>query len=400
MRNTLKLNSMLALGVAPLVLSQASYENTLTGLIGQLYAGLDVVSRELVGYIPSVTRNTDVERARVGQSVTYPIVPQQTSMDVVPAMVVPEPRDQDIGSGQITITKSKAVEFGFTGEEQLGLMNGVGNMTIQADMFAQGLRTLTNEIEQDLATEIMSKASRAYGTAGTTPYQTGVGDSANVAQILKDNGQYMSGSMCQVLNTTAGTAYQSNPNLVKVNEAGDSMTLRQGEFGNIHGFSVKESGAMTAHTSSGTPVNTDGSAYTKFDTEITMDAAGIIAGDVISIAGDANQYVVVDVAGPVVTIALPGLAQDIPAVATAVTPAADYYGSTAFVRSAAHLVMRAPALPMGGDAADDRVTLVDPRSGLVFEVSLYRGYRKIRAEVAAAWGVHASKSEGIALMLG
>jgi hypothetical protein len=64
------------------------------------------------------------------------------------------------------------------------------------------------------------------------------------------------------------------------------------------------------------------------------------------------------------------------------------------------LAARAPALPEGGDLAMDRMLLTDPRSGLVFEVSLYPGYRKVRAEVAMSWGVKAIKPPHIVALLG
>jgi len=78
---------------------------------------------------------------------------------------------------------------------------------------------------------------------------------------------------------------------------------------------------------------------------------------------------------------------------------ATHVANVAFSQNALHLVARAPALPQGGDAAMDRYVLTDPRSGMAFEVALYPGYRKIRAEVVAAWGVGAIKPEHIAMLL-
>ena len=71
-----------------------------------------------------------------------------------------------------------------------------------------------------------------------------------------------------------------------------------------------------------------------------------------------------------------------------------------FHRSAIELAVRAPALPSGGDQADDALVIQDPHSGLVFEVRTYRGYRKAMIEVGATWGVKAWKGDFIAKILG
>ena len=72
----------------------------------------------------------------------------------------------------------------------------------------------------------------------------------------------------------------------------------------------------------------------------------------------------------------------------------------AFDRDAIQLVTRAPALPKEGDIAMDRTTITDPTSGLSFEVAIYPGYRKIRYELALAWGQKVIKPEHTALLLG
>lgn len=380
-------------------------QNTLTNLIPRLYEGLDVVSRELSGFIPSVTRNTSAERAAVGQSVTYHVAPAMGSFDVTPAMAVPETTDRTMGNGSLVITKSKGVNFGFAGEEVRGLNTGPGFISVQADMFAQAIRTLVNEVEADLAVEAALGASRAYGAANAVLVASGLGDLAQIRKMLDDNGAPMTGRSF-VMDTTNGASVRSNSNLSKANEAGTSMTLRQGELLDVFNLSLKESAQVRRHTP-GTSTNAvvGAAAYAIGATAITLAASGsgtIVAGDVITIQNDPNKYVVVS-GGTVgsaitITIAAPGLRQAI-GVSTGptITITGAHAQNVAFAQSAMHLVARAPALPNERDIALDRFMITDPRSGLPLEISVYPGYRKVRYEAALAWGVKAVKTEHIVL---
>ena len=125
----------------------------------------------------------------------------------------------------------------------------------------------------------------------------------------------------------------------------------------------------------------------------------------ITLAGDTSQYVVTsgdtDVSdGGTITIAEPGLRAAVPASTTAITLVASYdVAGVAFYRGAIVLASRAPALPQGGDVASDRRMIVDPRSGLAMEVSMYPGYRKMRYEVALAWGTKVVQTKHASLLL-
>ena len=394
---------------APFILSGAyPKDNTLTGLIPSLFAGMDVVSRELVGFIPSVTRNASAERAAQGQGVTYHIAPEQAARDISPSMQIREPIDRTMGTGQITISKAREVDFGFVGEEQVGLDTGPGYNAVQADLFAQALRTLTNEVESDLATEAYLNACRAHGTPGTVPFATNLAESAQVRKILDDNGAPATGRSL-ITDTTTGANIRTLGQLTKVNEAGDRMTLRDGTLMDLHGMMVKESGQIKSFTAgTGASATTDNAGYAVGATVLTLASAGtgtILAGDYITFAGDANKYLVVsgdaDVSGGgTITIAEPGLRVAIGASTTAITVVEPSGGgattrSVAFSPDALHLVARAPALPDGRDAAVDAMMLTDPRSGLTYEVRVYLGERKMKFSVGLAWGVKAAKRQHI-----
>ncbi|MCP4585813.1 hypothetical protein, partial [Pseudoalteromonas sp.] len=79
---------------------------------------------------------------------------------------------------------------------------------------------------------------------------------------------------------------------------------------------------------------------------------------------------------------------------------ASYTANMAFNRNAIVLITRLPALPEQGDKAAERMTVVDPVSGIAFEISVYLEYRQVHIEVGAAWGFSIVKPEHTALLLG
>ena len=376
---------------------------TITNLVPDLYSALDVVSRELVGFIPSVSSDMTFERAAVGQTVRSPVAPAASAGDITPGVTPPDDGDQTIGNVSMTITKARRVPIRWNGEQSLGLdNNGPGRSTIMRDQFAQAMRTLCNEVEADIAATYAA-ASRAYGTAGTTPFASTLGDAAQVRKILADNGASLS-DVSLVMNTSAGAALRTLGQLSKANEAGTVALREQGILLNVYGMALRESAyvsSATAGTGASYQVN-NGSGYSVGATTIAVDTGSgtVLAGDVVTFAGDANKYVVTTaLSGGSLTIAAPGLKQAL-ADNTAMTVVGTSARNMAFARSAIALATRAPALPGEGDSADDRMVVTDPNSGLSFEVAMYKQYRQVQYEVSLAWGVKAVKPEHMALLLG
>src|SRR5688500_1037733 len=161
--------------------------NTITGLIPTMYEALDVVSRELIGFIPAVSRDSKADGAAVDQTVRSPVVPAMAAAAIRASNATSTGTDGARAYGDVSITKARKVSFNLTGEQRLSL--GENNSPIARDSFAQAFRTLANEIETDLAALYVG-ASRAHGTAATTPFGTAgdLSDAAGVRRILEDNG--------------------------------------------------------------------------------------------------------------------------------------------------------------------------------------------------------------------
>lgn len=382
--------------------------NTLTNLIPDLYAALDVVSRELVGMIPAVTMDASVDRAAVNQNVRVAIAPANTAgADITPAIAIPAEADQTIDNVSIAITKARAFPFSWNGEEQRGVNSGPGYLSIRANQIAQAMRAAVNEVEADL-TALHTKFSRAAGTAGTTPFATNTAGLTAARKILVDNGAPLSDAAL-VLDTTAGSSLRT---LLNVNSARDESKLpitAQGVITRISDLNVRESGQIVTSTAgTAASATTDNAGYAVGATTITLASAGtgtLVAGDVVTFAGDTNQYVITsgdtDVSnGGTITIAAPGLRKAMSAATKAITVVAAAARNMAFSRSAIVLATRLPERPAEGDNALDVMTITDDRSGLSFEVAIYGGYRKVRYEIALAWGVKVIKPEHTALLLG
>lgn len=381
--------------------------NTLTSLIGPLYRSLDIVSREMVGMIPCVTLDTNANRAAVGQTLYSFETPTATPTDITPGVTPPNDGDQNIGNTEFKITKARRAPFRWNGEEELGLASsGTAPAAIQGDQLTQAIRSLVNEMEMDMWLAARKSVSRAVGTAGTTPFGTNTADSALLRQVMDDNGA-PGGERALVINSSVGVNLRTLTQLTKANEAGTSLTLRQGELLDLHGFSIHESAAprsVAKGTAAAYTSNTTGYAIGATQITLITGTGTILAGDVVTVAGDTNKYIAAkdlgtDGAG-VLTLAKPGLRVAVAAAATAVTVGNNATANLAFCKSSMLLACRAPALPTGGDSAVDRMLVTDPRSGMTFEVAMYAQYRQMQYEVSAAWGCGGIKPAHGAQLLG
>lgn len=375
--------------------------NTLSNLIPDVYAALDVVSRELTGAIPGVQRDASADRVASGQTLRIHKAPANTTSSYTPAMSVPSAIDQSVTNSSLSLSKNKYAGFSWTGEESNAMDEGPGFLSVKQDQIAQAFRVLTNEMENDVCDALAAGASRAYGTAGTTPFASTLADSAQARKILDDNGAPASGRSL-VIDTSAGANLRTLGQLTKANEAGGTMTLRDGELLNLQGFSVRESAQIngaTAGTGSGYLID-EAAGYAVGDTTLTLDTGSgtILAGDIITIG--AHKYVVeTALTGNDVVIAEPGLRAAVADDAT-VTVNATSARNLAFSSDALLLASRLPVFPAEGDLAIDNEIITDPRTGISFDLRCYPGDGMVLYRIHALWGWVAKKPEHAAILMG
>lgn len=380
--------------------------NTLTGIIPTLYEALNTVSREMVGFIPAVRRDSNAERAAVNQVVRVPVGEAGALENITPGAVPADTGDTTVGYSDIVISKAQAAPVRWNGEEQRAVgTNGTYNQVL-ADQFTDAMRKLVNAVEVDLAVAAYKGASRAYGTAATAPFGTAgdLSDFAGIAQILDENGAPVVDRQLVLGSAAMANLRGKQSVLFKVNEAGTNDMLRNGMTDRVQNFALRYSGGIAAHTK-GTGANyvTSGSTAAGVrDIALVTGTGTVLAGDVVTFAADAaNKYVVgTGVTAPgTISLNKPG-ARVVIATANALTVGGSYTPNIAFARNAIVLAARAPAVPDGGDSADDSMMLTDPLTGLTFEVRVYRQYRQVKYEVCLAWGCAVIKPEHVATLIG
>jgi len=390
--------------------------NTLTNLIPDIYAALDVVSRELVGFIPAVARDSSADRLALNQTLRASISPANAAGgNITPAMSVPSASDQTVTNTTITISKSRYFPFSWSGEEQRSVDAGPGFLTLKQGQIAQAIRAAVNEIETDVANAAYLGASRAYSSHATTPpalFATAgdYSDAAQVRKILDDNGAPAS-DRSLILNTAAGASIRGKQ--AQAQMTNDTSLLRQGVLLDINGFSIRES-AQVPTVTAGTmaSASTVSGALTVGQTVLSLkNATGtgtVAAGDVITLANDPNKYVVAAASfaganpatGDTITLAQPGIRMAQGAAERVITVVGTSARNVAFTRNSILLATRLPATPAEGDLAKDRMSITDPNSDISMEFAVYPGYRMNVYHVSIAWGVAVIKPEHVAVLLG
>lgn len=381
---------------------------TLTSLIPTIYNAMDTVSREQAGFIRAVGRDSGAERAALNETVMSPVVGPMAAEALNVGAYAADTPAQTINNVSMTISKARSVPFGITGEENRGLNNAGTLGTINRDRIAQAIRTLTNEVEADLAA-LHVAASRAYGTAAGTPFGTAADltDFAACKRILEENGAPAS-DLHMVLDSASVMRLRGKQStLFKVNEAGSDELLRTGAMGRVMDFDMHYSPAVKQAVTVGSATATvDATGYAVGSTSFGLSAAAsaLLAGDIITFAGDSNQYVVktaiTSASGGTLEIQEPGIKVAMSAATKAITVVAATTRNMFFYRGAIQLATRAPAMPDGGDSADDVMIVTDPVSGIAYEFCLYRQKRQIRYEINLCWGAAVVQPRHLGLLIG
>lgn len=373
--------------------------NTLTALAPTLFSAAKEVAAEPFGVVSAINTNFDDKRVARGDTVPVPIAPVRAASDFTPGATSTSGADATATTIGVTISKSRKVDWNLTGEQLRSLQNGDNDKDWVGQLIKQGMRTLRNECEIDAALALKIGASRAFGTAGTTPFASDLSALTNARKILQDNGAPLA-DLQFVGDTSTGLNLRNLGVIQNHYQAGSDEERRSGVLQRQFGFMPRESAGVGLHTKgTGSGYLVNAVSTPAGSTAITVDTGTgtILAGDVITFAGDANRYVVTDaLASNVVTIGAPGL-RVAAADNTAITVGNNYTANLAFERSACVGIMRPPLVPE--NPTIQQMAVSDPL-GMTYLMMEIAQYGQVTWELHLAWGFRTVNTEFAAIVLG
>jgi hypothetical protein len=378
---------------------------TLTAIAPVLYSAAQDVSAEAFAAVNAIYMDFDNKGVAYGDVVKVPVVPAQAIETFTPANVAPAGAGAGAAEAvSVQISAQKKVSMVLTGEQIRSLENGENYQEWVRQWAAQAMRTLRNAAEIDACTAIKQGASRAIGTAGTTPFAASLDDLASVRKILRDNGipfadpQFIGNSNTELNLLKLGIVQQAYA-------AGSDAERRSGVIGRQMGFQMRTSAGIASHTA--------GTA-TAFDIDLVAgygpgdyvlhvdggDGGSLIAGDILTIAGDTNKYVSNSAYAALVeediTIGRPGLRQTA-ANGAEFTIGAAYTPNFAFERNAIVGVTRPPLIPSNPTI---RTQVISDGMGMSYLFAEIDQYGQRTWEILLSWGFKVVQPEHVAMLLG
>jgi hypothetical protein len=374
--------------------------NTLTALAPVLYSAAQEVSNEPFGVISAIDARFDSKGVAFGDSVKVPVAPTRTTSSFTAAMTPTAGDDAVASSVSVAISAMDKVSWHLTGEQILSLENGGTQAEWVRQLVAQGMRALRNKAEIAAAAAIKQGASRAIGTAGTTPFGSDINNIADIRKVLQDNGAPLA-DLQLVVDSAASLNLRKLGIIQQAYQAGSEEERRSGKLLRQFGFSIGESAGIAVHTKgTGASYVTSGStAVGTTDIALVTGTGTVLAGDVVTFAADTNNKYVVGtgVSAPgTISLNRPGARVTI-ATANALTVGNNYTPNLAFERSAVVGIMRPPIIPANPTISQ---MAISDSMGMTYLLLDIAGYGMRTWELHLAYGFKVVQPEHVALLLG
>lgn len=361
--------------------------NSLANIVPKLLAQGLLALREMAVMPRLVSGDYGSMGAQRGSVIDVPVANNFVATDVAPAVTPGSAQDSTPTLVQIPLNQWKESAFFLTDKERLEIAEGESNMPMSV---SGTVRALANAMDGHIHNQYVDVYGYV-GVAGTTPFST-ISDVVNARATLNRQLAPME-SRRLVINPDAEANALQIPALSDLEKTGDQAVKIQGQLGRKFGFDFFQTTNVVRHTA-----GTAGSITVASTTAAGATTIGLIGsiggtlvvGDIFSIAGNTQTYVVTAAATLSGTQAAVSIQPPLVAIASSgsdVARRASHVVNLAFNRDAFAFVNRPLAGVTNGAELGSMISqLTDPVSGLTMRMEVTRQHRQDRFAMDVLYG--------------
>lgn len=372
--------------------------NAIENLTPQILANILSVLRETC-VLPNLVNNSySSDAAAQGSTIDINDLNDMTAFDVTPGATPASNIISDVASTkkQLVLNKFQAATFVMTDKEIKEVQEGTRPRAIE-----KAVKALANKINSEIFA-LYKEVYNVVGTAGVNPFGTSTLEAQQAARVLNSALAPMD-ERRMVLDPFGYANALGLSVLQKVNESGDSEALRDGTITRALGFDWYQDQQVPTHTL-GAPATaaidanaTAGAVSLVLDNASGADLATLpVVGDVFTIAGNTQQYVVTSVTAdaPTANETTVGISPALAANVTdgaVVTFVASHTTNLAFHREAFAFASR-PMMDLETPGSLIQ-PLVDDMSGLAMRFEIQREWKRTVFSIDCLYGVRAVRPQ-------
>jgi hypothetical protein len=361
--------------------------NDLSNLIPKLLARGLLALREQAVMPRLVNLDYSSEGAMRGATIDIPVSNTFTATAVAPSMTHSSAQDSSPGLVQISLDQWYEVPFFITDKQRMEIVESDSYLPMNV---SEAVRALANKMDDNIHSQYVDVYG-FVGTSGDTPFST-VEDVVNARAVLNKQLAPLANRR-MVIDPDAEANMLSLSAMSDLSQTGDPDVKIEGMLGRKFGFDFFQSTNVKTHTAgtvgSITVASTTAAGATSLD--IICSAAGtFVAGDIFSIAGNSQTYVVTT--GDTYTSVKKAVVFQPPLVAIAsatadVTKRASHVVNLAFHREAFAFVNRPLSGVGNGNELGSIISqMTDPVSGLTMRMEVTRHNKQERFALDVLYG--------------
>ena len=366
--------------------------NTLTDVIPSIVTQGLMALRQMVTMPRLINTNYSSDAASKGDTITVPKPASITTVAVSPSNTAPATADITPENATIALDKWYEAPFYLTDKDLKDAFNGITPMQVTS-----AIASLTEQVNGDC----MSLYKDVYGFAGaaaTTPFASNYSEASAVRKVLNEQKAFMSDRRL-VIDPDAEENAINLSSFASADAAGSASVIMDGQIGRKLGFDWYMDQQVPTHTTgggSGWLVNSASVAVGDSTVAIDTGSGDPVAGDVFTVAGDTQTYVVESYSSNTITFS--PKAKVAWANNAAITFKASHVSNLAFHRDAFAIASRPLADTEGlGNLIQ---SVVDPVTGLSLRLEVSREHKRTRWSFDILYGVGTLRPELAARLAG